>query len=152
MLPGFAISRVTWQPHLCNLTHYIDGSVQDYGNSSALAMELLQSCTEPSICSLTAVTGYAYCIICAYVSLQLKQSYHGGCWWPGAYLAPGHQQLLLWHMLLAHFRSIMKTDIIFNQLLICLVALASGLHFYNKKSSTMEFLSMYPTGQFLSCI
>ena len=30
------------------LTH-IDGSVQDCSNSSALAMELLQSCTEPSV-------------------------------------------------------------------------------------------------------
>ena len=28
---------------------YIDGLVQDYSNSSALAMELLQSCTNPSI-------------------------------------------------------------------------------------------------------
>ena len=30
---------------------YIDGSVQDSSNSSALAMELLQSCTNPSICN-----------------------------------------------------------------------------------------------------
>ena len=30
---------------------HIDGLVQNCGNSSALAMELLQSCTEPSICS-----------------------------------------------------------------------------------------------------
>ena len=29
---------------------YIDGLVQDCSNSSALAMELLQSCTKPSIC------------------------------------------------------------------------------------------------------
>ena len=28
---------------------YIDGLVQDCSNSSALAMELLQSCTKPSI-------------------------------------------------------------------------------------------------------
>ena len=28
---------------------YIDGLVQDCSNSSALAMELLQSCTEPPI-------------------------------------------------------------------------------------------------------
>ena len=28
---------------------YIDGLVQDFGNSSALAMELLQSWPEPSI-------------------------------------------------------------------------------------------------------
>ena len=31
---------------------YIDGLVQDCSNSSALAMELLQSCTKPSILSL----------------------------------------------------------------------------------------------------
>ena len=30
---------------------YIDGLVQDCSNSSALAMELLQSCTKPSICN-----------------------------------------------------------------------------------------------------
>ena len=29
---------------------YIDGLVQDCSNSSALAMELLQFCTKPSIC------------------------------------------------------------------------------------------------------
>ena len=28
---------------------HIDGLVQDYSNSNALAMELLQSCTKPSI-------------------------------------------------------------------------------------------------------
>ena len=32
------------------LCDYFDGSAQDCSNSSALAMELLQSCTEPSIC------------------------------------------------------------------------------------------------------
>ena len=30
---------------------YIDGLVQDCSNSSALAMELLQSCAKPSICT-----------------------------------------------------------------------------------------------------
>ena len=35
---------------VCNFhKHYIDDSVQDGSNSSALAMELLQSCTKPSI-------------------------------------------------------------------------------------------------------
>ena len=29
--------------------YYIDGLVQDYSNSSVLAMELLQSCAKPSI-------------------------------------------------------------------------------------------------------
>ena len=36
----------------CNSLHFhehVDGSVQDCGNSSALAMELLQSCTKQSI-------------------------------------------------------------------------------------------------------
>ena len=33
-----------------NIQH-IDGLVQDCGNSSALAMELLQSCTKPSLCT-----------------------------------------------------------------------------------------------------
>ena len=37
----------------CSLTDdHIDGLVQDCSNSSiALAMELLQSCTKPSICT-----------------------------------------------------------------------------------------------------
>ena len=33
-----------------DVTKYIDSLVQDCSNSSALAMELLQSCTKPSIC------------------------------------------------------------------------------------------------------
>ena len=36
---------------------YIEGLVQDCGNSSALAMELLQFCTKSSICNVTA--GYS---------------------------------------------------------------------------------------------
>ena len=32
----------------------VDGSVQDRNNSSALAMELLQSCTQPSIWTIVA--------------------------------------------------------------------------------------------------
>ena len=36
---------------LFNFQSNIDGLVQDSSNSSALAMELLQSCTKPSICS-----------------------------------------------------------------------------------------------------
>ena len=34
---------------LMEVKDYFDGLVQDCGNSSALAMELLQSCTKPSI-------------------------------------------------------------------------------------------------------
>ena len=32
-------------------SHYLDGLVQDRSNSIANAMELLQSCTKPSICT-----------------------------------------------------------------------------------------------------
>ena len=44
---------------------YIDGLVQDCSNSSALAMELLQSCTKPSIWNLfvlheTVVQSHSY--------------------------------------------------------------------------------------------
>ena len=35
---------------LVTLNYYMDGLVQDCSNFSALAMELLQSCTKPSIC------------------------------------------------------------------------------------------------------
>ena len=41
---GFLVKE-TWWPCLQN----IDGLVQDCSNSDALAMELLQSCTKPSI-------------------------------------------------------------------------------------------------------
>ena len=34
-----------------NFHAHVDGLVQDCGNSSALAMELLQSCTKPSMYS-----------------------------------------------------------------------------------------------------
>ena len=37
--------------HTARYTEYFDGLVQDCSNSSAVAMELLQSCTKPSICS-----------------------------------------------------------------------------------------------------
>ena len=33
------------------LIEYIEGIVQDWSNSSKLAMELLQSCTKPSVLS-----------------------------------------------------------------------------------------------------
>ena len=40
---------ITWACGDSSLRH-IDGLVQDCRNSSALAVELLQSCTKPSIC------------------------------------------------------------------------------------------------------
>ena len=54
--------------------HYIDGLVHGCSNSSVLAMELLQSCTKPSIC------------------------HYDGCRCPGAESAPGHLQPPCWHI------------------------------------------------------
>ena len=44
------ISHLQFYPYTPSLVWpYIDGLVQDCSNSIALAMELLQSCTKPSI-------------------------------------------------------------------------------------------------------
>ena len=43
---------------------YIDGLAQDCSNSSGLAMELLQSCTKPSICL------YSYCSVNDFMSIR----------------------------------------------------------------------------------
>ena len=42
-------------PKLSIRIHYIDGLVQDCSNSIANAMELLQSCTKPSICTVLEI-------------------------------------------------------------------------------------------------
>ena len=55
-----------WSPMLLTTTHvlqmyvHIDGLVQDCGNPSVLAMELLQSCTKPSICDWHHTTSSFY--------------------------------------------------------------------------------------------
>ena len=42
------LSKLAWNEKEENLpAPYIDGLVQDYGNSSALAIMLLHSCTKP---------------------------------------------------------------------------------------------------------
>ena len=49
--PNFVLCHLTqnWLANSGFISNYIDGLVQDCSNSSALAMELLQSCTKPSI-------------------------------------------------------------------------------------------------------
>ena len=55
--------------------HNIDGLVQDCSNSSALAMELLQSCTKLSICRIY-VDGLAQdCSNSSALAMELLQSY-----------------------------------------------------------------------------
>ena len=51
---------------------YIDGLVQDYSNSSALAMELLQSCAKPSICTEQSRT--QSCAFCWDILYPMKSS------------------------------------------------------------------------------
>ena len=46
----FLVHEPTWSHQTKTRFHYIDGLAQDCSNSSALAMELLQYCTKPSIC------------------------------------------------------------------------------------------------------
>ena len=62
-------SRITWKMQLWIQSLHIDGLVQDCRNSSALAMELLQSCTKPSIsyCVMTITV----CIMRGRPSLSL---------------------------------------------------------------------------------
>ena len=51
MYRGANRSVCTYFLDMCtNRVNHFDGLVQDCSNSSALAMELLQSCTKPSIC------------------------------------------------------------------------------------------------------
>ena len=44
----------------------IDGLVQDYSNSISNALELLQSCTKPSICCLYLIATSCYLICCLF--------------------------------------------------------------------------------------
>ena len=58
----------------------IDGLVQDCSNSSALAMELLQSCTKPSICRLCTVLYIAFMatfsiLICIFSWIKVFESW-----------------------------------------------------------------------------
>ena len=49
------------EPVLTQFTNaYIDGLLQDCSNSIANAMELLQSCTKPSICGTRGRCPYSY--------------------------------------------------------------------------------------------
>ena len=94
---------------------HFDGLVQDCSNSSALAMELLQSCTKPSIYLRAMLQGmFVYDVIHEFVCLKDKENnglllfvnswtagnswihnQHCGYWCPGA-KTPGHQYQQCW--------------------------------------------------------
>ena len=56
---------------VCEFKVWFDALVQDCSNSSALAMELLQSCTKPSICVLLLHLSCMH----YFISLQITQAY-----------------------------------------------------------------------------
>ena len=56
--------------------NYVDGLVQDCSNSSALALELLQSCTKPSMYSLCN----SLCV--TYGGFEASAKYTFNSFWP----------------------------------------------------------------------
>ena len=55
-------------------TNHVDGLVQDYGNSSAKAMELLQPYTKPSVCSWFNLTVQFSCNIAVRKEIDSKHT------------------------------------------------------------------------------
>ena len=71
--------------------NFIDGLVQDCSISSALAMEILQSCTKPSMYSYTYM--YIYIVICNLPGAPEEVDgccYHGSEEWTNAYQWTSH--------------------------------------------------------------
>ena len=73
--------------HIC-VTRHVDGLVHDCSNSSALAMELLQSCTKPSMWNIFSHWLWRPC-----PTINRKQNHIS------RFLEPGHQQTRLWFQL-----------------------------------------------------
>ena len=69
---------------------YIGGLVQDCSNSSALAMELLQSCTKPSISFFTSAHIGSVCTFCVLCAL-IRPEYDPKCKeWPWLWFKKSH--------------------------------------------------------------
>ena len=64
------------QSFIVEFYHHVDGLAQDCSNSSALAMELLQFCTKPSIWSYSY---YSRSPHCKCLHSQWQHSYHNMC-------------------------------------------------------------------------
>ena len=79
---------VLWHSRL--FLSYIDGLVEYCSDSSALAVELLQSCTKPPICAYELTTCYGtlgliYCLHCwRYVFFNPKKGTFKLCFYVGA--------------------------------------------------------------------
>ena len=85
------VANLSTSSTLFALTYHIDGLAQDCSNSSALAMELLQSCAKPSTCMLHSMVDASPAMG---ISIVVADA-----WWPGASLSPIHLQPPSWHRL-----------------------------------------------------
>ena len=54
------------------MTHYVDGLVQDYSISIVNALEILQSCTKPSMCPFILIwkEHYSNCFITGFIAVR----------------------------------------------------------------------------------
>ena len=78
--------------------------LQDCSISSALAMEILQSCTKPSIYSHLSTFRWCYIVVLLHGRQDmfiLHDQYHG-CWWPGDPKSQGitshGNDIILWEL------------------------------------------------------
>ena len=81
----------------CHWVQDIDGLVQDCSNSSAVAMELLQSCTKPSIwaCICLVTSKYITCLTNMWIPIMRKEN-------PKIYKVPDIIILLPWYMIICY--------------------------------------------------
>ena len=86
---------------LCTGRDYINGLAQDYSNSSALTMELLQSCAKPSI-YLYIMDDIQLSIIILTWSLSLEYPWHQICW-------------VRWYMRFYHFVQVANNQVLSYQ-------------------------------------
>ena len=68
------------------MTYHVDGLVQDCSNSSALAMELLQSCTKPSMYSIIRSSGDSKCLMDTFCREWVQDVVSSFDWLPSLFI------------------------------------------------------------------
>ena len=89
-LPGANELKIRCWYSLSKCLCHKDGLEQDCTNSSALALELLQSFAKPSI------SDYYPSVAGRDQNIHSKLGQYHGCWCPGILALPGHQQPWFW--------------------------------------------------------
>ena len=89
---GIIMGLCNSQCQCTRFTYHFDGLEQDCSNSSALAMELLQSCAKPSICTFSLI----YFSHCFQVALMHIHKSNLVIPVPADVLMAGHQQAKCW--------------------------------------------------------